>query len=86
MIQQGTTLFNVPPKLAADIHAYLAERERRKLPPKKEVCNYVILLFIFQNMDVSFYPAMSPTDSVSTINSYIIGVISVRPLVKFLFM
>lgn len=51
MIQQGTTLFNIPPKLATDIRAYLAERERRKLPPKKEVYKCHIQL-IFQNMGV----------------------------------
>jgi hypothetical protein len=56
MIQQGTTLFNIPPKLATDIRAYLVEWERRKLPPKKEVYKYVILLLIFQNMGVLFYP------------------------------
>jgi hypothetical protein len=37
MIQQGTALFNIPPKLATDIRVYLAERERRKMSPKKEV-------------------------------------------------
>jgi hypothetical protein len=55
MIQQGTTLFNIPLKLATDIRAYLAEREKRRLSPKKEVyklCHnfaditFVILLFL----------------------------------------
>ncbi|KAJ4439220.1 hypothetical protein ANN_07339 [Periplaneta americana] len=37
MIQQGTALFNIPPKLATDIRVYLAERDRRKHSPKKEL-------------------------------------------------
>jgi hypothetical protein len=85
MIQQGTTLFNIPPKLATDIRAYLAERERRKLPQKKEVYRYVILLLISQNLSVSFYHPISPVDSDFSVNCYIIGVISVRILVKFKF-
>jgi cation transport regulator ChaC len=44
MIQQGTALFNIPPKLATDIRAYLAERERRKLSPKKEVDKHVTVV------------------------------------------
>ncbi|XP_021919562.1 uncharacterized protein LOC110829787 isoform X2 [Zootermopsis nevadensis] len=55
MIQQGTTLFNIPPKLATDIRAYLAERERRKLPPKKElnesVCDGTAANTIFTFVD-----------------------------------
>jgi hypothetical protein len=45
MIQQGTTLFDIPPKLATDIRAYLVERERRKRSPKKEVykCGTVVV-------------------------------------------
>ncbi|PSN46208.1 hypothetical protein C0J52_13145 [Blattella germanica] len=37
MIQKGTSLFKIPPKLATDIRAYYIERERRKLSPKKEL-------------------------------------------------
>jgi hypothetical protein len=47
MIQQGTALFNIPPKLATDIRAYLAERERRKLSPKKEVDTVVVICMKF---------------------------------------
>ncbi|PNF26274.1 hypothetical protein B7P43_G02660 [Cryptotermes secundus] len=55
MIQQGTTLFNIPPKLATDIRAYLAERERRRLSPKKElsesVCDGTAANTIFSFVD-----------------------------------
>jgi hypothetical protein len=55
MIQQGTALFNIPPKLATDIRAYLAERERRKLSPKKElnesVCDGTAANTVFSFVD-----------------------------------
>jgi hypothetical protein len=71
MIQQGTALFNIPPKLATDIRAYLAERERRKLSPKKEVdkcitvvviCVKFLTLFLFQSMGVAIGQSVSHTD------------------------
>jgi hypothetical protein len=46
MIQQGTALLDIPPKLATDIRAYLAERERRKLSPKKEVGKHTAVVVI----------------------------------------
>ena len=46
MIQQGTALFNIPPKLATDIRAYLVERERRKMSPKKEVDKRITVVVI----------------------------------------
>lgn len=67
MIQQGTTLFNIPPKLATDIRAYLSERERRRLSPKKEVYIYIYMshfcwyqiynFIIFQSMSVQICQA-----------------------------
>ncbi|KAJ9581003.1 hypothetical protein L9F63_023814, partial [Diploptera punctata] len=37
MIDNWISLFNIPPKLATDIRAYIFERERRKVSPKKEL-------------------------------------------------
>ena len=70
MIQQGTALFNIPPKLATDIRAYLAERERRKLSPKKEVDKRIAVVVIcmkcvtilFQSMGVTIGQSMSTAD------------------------
>jgi len=71
MIQQGTALFDIPPKLATDIRAYLAERERRKLSPKKEVdthitavviCMKFVTLFLFQSMVVTIGQSVSAAD------------------------
>jgi hypothetical protein len=62
MIQQGTTLFNIPPKLATDIQAYLAERERRKLSPKKEVykchtfANIKFFFYVYVNLSSPCHP------------------------------
>jgi len=55
MIQQGTALFNIPPKLATDIRAYLAERERRKLSPKKEVDKHITVVVIYMKFVTLFF-------------------------------
>jgi len=55
MIQQGTALFNIPPKLATDIRAYLAERERRKLSPKKEVDKHITVVVICMKLVTLFF-------------------------------
>ena len=81
MIQQGTALFNIPPKLATDIRAYLAERERRRLSPKKEVdkhntvvvtcMKYVTLFFFKVGVRQSVSPRRPPTNiSVTSLCSY----------------
>jgi hypothetical protein len=54
MIQQGTALFNIPPKLATDIRAYLAERERRKLSPKKEVGKHTAVVICMKSVTLFF--------------------------------
>ena len=55
MIHQGTALFNIPPKLATDIRAYLAERERRRMSPKKEVDKHITVVVICMKFVTVFF-------------------------------